>query len=87
MRAENVDVLILRLQEVISKSAESIVFMRSYQKAESVVTLTAEQKTEAMGVLNGMASGISTAYDDAVEAFTATDVIEIPQPPDPIPDD
>lgn len=82
MKAENVGVLILRLQAVIAGARAAILFLRRYENAQEAFGLTSGQKVEAMEVVAGMASGISEAYDEAVEAFVATEAIDISQPDD-----
>ncbi len=85
MKAENVDVLIARLGTEIVACKAAIMFLRKYQAAGEVMTLGAEQKAEAMNTVGGMASAISGAYSEVVEAFTTDEVIDTTPDPDPIP--
>lgn len=76
MNVENVDVLVSRLGELVSQSKAAISFLNKFKNADGVVpTLTAEQKADAMATVSGLAPSISSAYQLATDAFTATDKV------------
>jgi Lhr-like helicase len=77
MKAENVDVLVSRLGDLVRESKAAIVFLNKYKNAEDVVAaLSAEQKTDAMAEVAAMAANIAGAYQAGTEVFAATERIE-----------
>ncbi len=76
MKVENADVLAARLGGLVMEAKRAISFLNRFKHVESVVaTVDANQKNHAMSTLDGMATGINSAYDLAAEAFTSSETI------------
>jgi hypothetical protein len=72
----NKDIIKRRLRQACEEMRVMVEGLSDMEAAQRVITPTPEQVTAALDAIDDQASSIATAYNSAVEAFTATEPID-----------